>query len=235
MIFAGGEKLREETRRLYADRFGVRLLEGYGVTETGPVLAVNTPKHNRPGSVGRLLPGIEARITPVPGIEQGGRLCVRGPNIMRGYLQAGAPVPLADGWYDTGDIVSLSPERFVTIQGRAKRFAKIGGEMVSLAAAEALAQSLWPNFAHAVIARPDPRKGEALHLITTNKDADAGTLLAEARRRGMSEIMVPRTIHVLEKMPLLGTGKIDIPAVERMFPQAADALVPELEDCHNAL
>jgi acyl-[acyl-carrier-protein]-phospholipid O-acyltransferase/long-chain-fatty-acid--[acyl-carrier-protein] ligase len=230
MIFAGGEKLRDETRRLYADRFGVRLLEGYGVTETGPVLAVNTPKHNRPGSVGRLLPGIEARIVPVPGIAQGGRLCVRGPNIMRGYLRAGAPVPLEDGWYDTGDIVALSPERFVTILGRAKRFAKIGGEMVSLAAAESLAQSLWPDCAHAVIARPDPRKGEALHLVTTHKDADARALLAESRRRGISEIMVPRTIHVLEKMPLLGTGKIDIPAVERMLPLTVGALADEFAD-----
>jgi acyl-[acyl-carrier-protein]-phospholipid O-acyltransferase/long-chain-fatty-acid--[acyl-carrier-protein] ligase len=230
MIFAGGEKLRDETRRLYADRFGVRLLEGYGVTETGPVLAVNTPKHNRPGSVGRLLPGIEARIVPVPGIEQGGRLCVRGPNIMRGYLRAGAPAPLPDGWYDTGDIVTLSPERFVTIQGRAKRFAKIGGEMVSLAAAEALAQSLWPAFAHAVLARPDPRKGEALHLVTTHKDADVRALLAEARQRGISEIMVPRILHVIEKMPLLGTGKIDIPAVERMFPLVVCAPADEFAD-----
>jgi acyl-[acyl-carrier-protein]-phospholipid O-acyltransferase/long-chain-fatty-acid--[acyl-carrier-protein] ligase len=224
MIFAGGERLRDETRRLYADHLGVRLLEGYGVTETGPVLAVNTPKHNRPGSVGRLLPGIEARIVPVPGIAQGGRLCVRGPNIMRGYLHAGAPVPLEDGWYDTGDIVTLSPENFVTIQGRAKRFAKIGGEMVSLAAAESLAQALWPEFAHAVIARPDPRKGEALLLVTTHKDADIRALLAEARRRGISELMVPRAVHVIEKMPLLGTGKTDIPALERMIP-AADPTV----------
>jgi acyl-[acyl-carrier-protein]-phospholipid O-acyltransferase/long-chain-fatty-acid--[acyl-carrier-protein] ligase len=230
MIFAGGEKLREETRRLYADRFGVRLLEGYGVTETGPVLAVNTPKHNRPGSVGRLLPGIEARIVPVPGIEQGGRLWVRGPNIMLGYLRAGAPEPLPDGWYDTGDIVTLSPERFVTIAGRAKRFAKIGGEMVSLAAAELLAQSLWPSFAHAVIARPDPRKGQALHLVTTNPDAGIPGLLGEARRRGMSELMVPRALHVIENMPMLGTGKIDIPAVERMIEISTEPAAQELVD-----
>jgi acyl-[acyl-carrier-protein]-phospholipid O-acyltransferase/long-chain-fatty-acid--[acyl-carrier-protein] ligase len=230
MIFAGGERLREDTRRLYADRFGVRLLQGYGVTETGPVLAVNTPKHNRPGSVGRLLPGIEARIVPVPGIEQGGRLCVRGPNIMLGYLRAGEPEPVAEGWYDTGDIVTLSPERFVTIQGRARRFAKVGGEMVSLAAAEGLAQSLWPSFAHAVIARPDPRKGEALHLVTTKPDAGLASLMAEARRLGLSELMVPRVAHVIDTMPLLGTGKIDIPAVERMIDVTATPAARERVD-----
>jgi acyl-[acyl-carrier-protein]-phospholipid O-acyltransferase/long-chain-fatty-acid--[acyl-carrier-protein] ligase len=231
MIFAGGEKLREETRRLYADRFGVRLLEGYGVTETGPVLAVSTPKHNRPGSVGRLLPGMDLRIDPVPGIKAGGRLIVRGPNVMLGYLRAGAGGVLErpeEGWYDTGDIVTCSPERFITIVGRVKRFAKVGGEMVSLAAAESLASALWPGFAHAVISQPDPRKGEALLLVTTNPDASAADLLAEARRRGMGEIMVPRSVRVIGKMPLLGTGKIDIPAVERMMAERMPARTPAL-------
>jgi acyl-[acyl-carrier-protein]-phospholipid O-acyltransferase/long-chain-fatty-acid--[acyl-carrier-protein] ligase len=231
MIFAGGEKLREETRRLYADRFGVRLLEGYGVTETGPVLAVSTPKHNRPGSVGRLLPGMDLRIDPVPGIKAGGRLIVRGPNVMLGYLRAGAGGVLErpeEGWYDTGDIVTCSPERFITIVGRVKRFAKVGGEMVSLAAAESQASALWPGFAHAVISQPDPRKGEALLLVTTNPDASAADLLAEARRRGMGEIMVPRSVRVIGKMPLLGTGKIDIPAVERMMAERMPARTPAL-------
>ena len=162
-IFAGAEKVREETRHLFADRFGVRILEGYGATETSPVLALNTAMQCRPGTVGRFMPGIDWRLEPVAGIETGGRLHVRGPNVMLGYLHETAPgvlEPPEDGWYDTGDIVSVDGAGFVTIVGRVKRFAKIGGEMVSMAAAEALAASLWPEAQHAVISLPDPRKGE---------------------------------------------------------------------------
>jgi acyl-[acyl-carrier-protein]-phospholipid O-acyltransferase/long-chain-fatty-acid--[acyl-carrier-protein] ligase len=222
-IFAGGERLREETRRLYADRFGVRLLEGYGVTETSPVLALNTPMHFRPGTVGRLLPGMEFRLDPVPGVEEGGRLVVRGPNVMLGYLRADAPGELQkpeDGWYDTGDIVTCGADRYVTILGRARRFAKIGGEMISMTAAEALAQACWPNAAHAVISIPDARKGEALLLATTQPDATAKALLHHARERGVAEIMVPRLVHVLPTLPVLGTGKLDYPTIERELAKA---------------
>ena len=116
-IFAGAEKVREETRHLFADRFGVRVLEGYGATETSPVLALNTAMQCRPGTVGRFLPGIEWRLEPVAGIETGGRLHVRGPNVMLGYLRETAPgvlEPPEDGWYDTGDIVSVDDAGFVT-------------------------------------------------------------------------------------------------------------------------
>jgi acyl-[acyl-carrier-protein]-phospholipid O-acyltransferase/long-chain-fatty-acid--[acyl-carrier-protein] ligase len=217
-IFAGGEALREETRHLYADRFGVRILQGYGVTETGPVLALNTPMFSRPGTVGRLLPGIEHRLAPVEGVDAGGRLQVRGPNVMLGYLRPEAPgviEKLDDGWYDTGDIVDCDAQRFITIRGRARRFAKIGGEMVSLAAAEALAARLWPGASHAVLSVPDRRKGEALVLVTTEQNADARALLAFGRAQSVAELMVPRIVEVIDKMPLLGTGKIDIPALER--------------------
>jgi acyl-[acyl-carrier-protein]-phospholipid O-acyltransferase/long-chain-fatty-acid--[acyl-carrier-protein] ligase len=230
-IFAGGEVLREETRHLYADRFGVRILQGYGVTETGPVLALNTPMFSRPGSVGRLLPGMEHRLAPVDGVDAGGRLQVRGPNVMLGYLRADAPgviETLEDGWYDTGDIVDCDAQRFVTILGRARRFAKIGGEMVSMAAAEALAAKLWPDASHAVLCVPDARKGEALVLVTTQRHADARALLAFARQNLVAELMVPRVVEVIDKMPLLGTGKIDIPGLEAMRGVAplAEALEP---------
>ena len=218
-IFAGAERVREETRRLYADRFGVRLFEGYGVTETAPVLAVNTPMHHRPGTVGRLLPGIEWRLEPVEGIDGGGRLHVRGPNVMLGYLRADAPGELeapVEGWYDTGDIVDIDAHRFVTILGRVRRFAKIAGEMVSMAAAEALAANVWPDASHAVLAVPDPRRGEQLLLVTTQADAAMPVLQAAARARGVVEIMVPRSIRVIDRMPLLGSGKIDYPAVARL-------------------
>ncbi len=218
-IFSGAEKLREETRRLYAEKFGVRVLEGYGATETSPVLALNTPMHSKPGAAGRLLPGMDYRLDPVEGIAEGGRLVVRGPNVMLGYLRATAPgvlEPLADGWYDTGDICMVDSERFVTIVARARRFAKIAGEMVSMPAAEALAASLWPAAAHAVVAIADGRKGEALVLLTTQPDAAGAALLAHARARGAAEIAVPRIIRVTPALPLLGSGKIDYAAATRM-------------------
>jgi acyl-[acyl-carrier-protein]-phospholipid O-acyltransferase/long-chain-fatty-acid--[acyl-carrier-protein] ligase len=218
-IFAGAERVREETRRLYAERFGVRVLEGYGATETAPVLALNTAMHARAGAAGRMLPGIEWRLEPVAGIAEGGRLLVRGPNVMLGYLRAAAPgvlEPPASGWYDTGDIVTIDGAGFVTIRGRARRFAKIAGEMVSMAAAEALAEALWPGCAHAVIAVPDARKGEALLLVTTRADATAADLLAHARGQGVVEIMVPRAVRVVPELPLLGTGKVDYPAISRL-------------------
>ncbi len=222
-IFAGAEKVREETRHLFADRFGARVLEGFGATETAPVLALNTAMHCRPGTVGRFLPGIAHRIEPVAGIETGGRLFVHAPNVMLGYLRETAPGVLEappSGWYDTGDIVSVDGAGFVTILGRARRFAKIGGEMVSMGAAEALAASLWPEAQHAVISLPDPRKGESLLLVTSRQDADAQQILAAARTRMIAEIMVPRAVLSVPSLPLLGTGKIDYPAVQLLAEDA---------------
>jgi acyl-[acyl-carrier-protein]-phospholipid O-acyltransferase/long-chain-fatty-acid--[acyl-carrier-protein] ligase len=218
-IFAGAEKVRDETKRRFAERFGVRVLEGYGVTETSPVLAMNTAMHNRPGTVGRKLPGIEHRLEPVPGVASGGRLLVRGPNVMLGYLRAGAPgvlEPPEGGWYDTGDIVDIAADGFVSITGRAKRFAKIAGEMVSMGAAEALVAALWPQDRHAVVAVPDARKGEALLLLTTRKAAAPADILALARSQGIAEIAVPRTVMEVPAIPLLGTGKVDYPAVQKL-------------------
>jgi acyl-[acyl-carrier-protein]-phospholipid O-acyltransferase/long-chain-fatty-acid--[acyl-carrier-protein] ligase len=218
-IFAGAEKVREETRRLFADRFGVRILEGYGATETAAVLATNTAMQCRPGTVGRLLPDIEWRLEPVAGIDTGGRLHVRGPNVMLGYVRETAPgvlEPPPDGWYDTGDIVSIDDAGFLTIIGRAKRFAKIGGEMVSMAAAEALVAALWPEEKHAVISLPDPRKGESLLLVTNRQNADARDIIAYARSRQVPELMIPRAILYVSSVPLLATGKVDYPAIQRL-------------------
>ncbi|BCA61371.1 2-acyl-glycerophospho-ethanolamine acyltransferase [Sphingomonas sp. HMP9] len=211
-IFAGAERVRDETRRTYADKFGLRILEGYGATEAAPVIAVNTPMHFQAGSVGRLMPGIEARLDAVPGIEEGGRLSVRGPNIMAGYLKADAPSllqPPADGWHDTGDIVTIDAGGFVVIRGRAKRFAKIGGEMVSLPAVEGYAAKVWPAAEHAVVTRPDMRKGEQLVLFTTERAATAAVLQAWARANGIAELSVPRDLRIVDALPVLGTGKID--------------------------
>ncbi|WP_342657049.1 acyl-[ACP]--phospholipid O-acyltransferase [Sphingomonas sp. NY01] len=211
-IFAGAERVRDETRATYAHKFGLRIMEGYGATEASPVIAVNTPMHFQAGSVGRLLPGMEARLDAVPGIADGGRLSIRGPNIMAGYLKADAPgvlQPPEDGWHDSGDIVTIDRAGFVAIRGRAKRFAKIGGEMVSLPAVEGYAAKVWPQGDHAVVTRPDARKGEQLVLFTTQHDAAAAAFQAWGRANGVTELAIPRDIRVVAALPVLGTGKLD--------------------------
>lgn len=218
-IFAGAEKVRDETRRAYSDKFGLRIMEGYGATEAAPVIAVNTPMHFQAGSVGRLLPAIEARLESVPGIEEGGRLFIRGPNVMAGYYLAAEPgilQPPKDGWHDTGDIVTIDESGFVTIKGRAKRFAKIGGEMVSLPAVEGYAAALWPDDAHAIVAKPDPKKGEALIMFTTTKDATPKALQVWAKANGVTELMIPKDMRVVDELPVLGTGKIDYVTLGKM-------------------
>lgn len=212
LAVAGAEKLKEETARIMADTFGVRVMEGYGATETAPALAINTPMYFKRGTVGRFLPGIEVKLEKVPGVEEGGRLFVRGNNIMRGYLKADKPGVLQQpqgGWYDTGDIVSLDEEGFVKIQGRAKRFAKIAGEMISLSAVETALAEIWPDCVYAVISVPDEKKGEQLILFTNRKDCDRKALQAEFKAKGLSELALPKTITYMEQIPLTGTGKTD--------------------------
>jgi acyl-[acyl-carrier-protein]-phospholipid O-acyltransferase/long-chain-fatty-acid--[acyl-carrier-protein] ligase len=217
-IVAGAEKVREETHNLMRDRFGgVPVLEGYGATEAAPIIAINLPNDNRRGTVGALMPCMEARLEPVEGITGGGRLLVRGPNVMAGYLRPDgileAPV---DGWLDTGDIVSMTDDNWITILGRAKRFAKVGGEMVSLTAAEDLVLSLWPDNRHAVIAMPDPKKGERLILFTDRTDAAATAIVEHAQSLGAPEIAVPRKIVKVPEIPVLGTGKTDYVTIQRL-------------------
>jgi acyl-[acyl-carrier-protein]-phospholipid O-acyltransferase/long-chain-fatty-acid--[acyl-carrier-protein] ligase len=218
-ILAGAEPVKETTRRTYMEKFGLRILEGYGVTETAPALALNTPMFNKFGTVGRILPGMEARLEKVEGVEEGGRLYVRGPNVMLGYLKVENPgvlEPPPEGWHDTGDIVTIDEQGFVTIKGRARRFAKVGGEMISLAAVEALASELWPNALSAVAAVADPRKGERLILLTQQKGATRADFHAFAKAKHASDLMSPSEVWVLDKLPVLGTGKVDMMAVGKL-------------------
>lgn len=218
-VFAGAEKLKEETRKLWSEKYGVRIFEGYGATETAPALSTNTPMHNRPGTVGRLLPAITHELEDVPGIEEGGKLIVTGPNIMKGYLLSSNPgqlQPPANGKYDTGDIVEFDEDGYITIKGRAKRFAKIAGEMVSLTAVETYLALLWPDYQHAVVAIPDSKKGEALVLVTDHPDANRNAISKYASQNGISELSVPRIIKTVTKVPLLGTGKTDYVGVKQL-------------------
>ena len=228
-VVAGAEAVKESTRKTWGEKFGLRILEGYGVTECGPVVALNTPMFNRFGTVGRLLPGQDWRLEPVPGIDEGGRLSLRGPNIMLGYLRPERPGTIEappQGWHDTGDIVAIDAQGFVTIKGRAKRFAKIAGEMVSLASVEAIAAELWPDAPSAVAAVPDARKGERLVLFTEAKDATRAAYQSFAKGKGLPEIAMPAEVVVLERLPMLGTGKVDQVSVVKLARERAAGEAP---------
>lgn len=229
-VFAGAEKLRAETRRLWMDKFGIQVLEAYGTTEASPALTINTRMNNKIGTVGKFIPSLDYHLSPVPGIEQGGRLYVKGPNVMRGYInpESGRIVPTAaqlnegqapiEGWYDTGDIVDIDDQGYVSILGRAKRFAKIGGEMISLVAIEEHLGHIYPKDHHVIVTVPDSRKGERLILLTTAK-IDRMDLIQALRDRGLAELMIPREIMTVDQIPLLATGKIDFRATKIMADQ----------------
>jgi len=220
-VVAGAEKLHDSTRDLWADKFGIRILEGYGATETAPVASVNTPMDFRAGSVGRLMPNMQYKLEDIPGIEDAGQLHLFGPNIMQGYLLADNPGKLippksiyGDGWYDTGDIVHIDEDGFVNIRGRSKRFAKVGGEMVSLTAVEQLAVKAWPDAQHASTSLPDAKKGEQVILLTTQKEATTKQIAVASS--GINAISLPKKVFVVDAIPVLATGKTNYPEVTKL-------------------
>ncbi len=217
-VVAGAEKLHDSTRALWADKFGIRILEGYGATETSPVASVNTPMDYKADTVGRLMPDMKYKLEDIPGIEGAGKLHLYGPNIMQGYLLSDNPGKLippesvfGKGWYDTGDIVHVDKDGFVSIRGRSKRFAKVSGEMVSLTAIEAHATKAWPDAQHASTCLPDPKKGEQVILLTTQKGAGSKQLAESAK--GVHAIGLPKRIFVVNSIPVLATGKTNYPEV----------------------
>lgn len=219
LAVCGAERLRDETRAFLKKKYGLVLLEGYGVTEAAPVVAANQIEANRPGTVGRLVAGMEARLVPVEGIPGAGKLLVRGPNVMRGYMSPDAPghiTPPPEGWHDTGDVVSMDEDGFIAIRGRLKRFAKVGGETVSLAVVENIAAALWPDNAHAAVAVADPRKGEQIVLVTDAAEADRLAMVGWAQNHGVAELSLPRRLVLAESIPVLATGKTDYVAVQKM-------------------
>jgi acyl-[acyl-carrier-protein]-phospholipid O-acyltransferase/long-chain-fatty-acid--[acyl-carrier-protein] ligase len=218
-VVAGAEKLNEEVRNVYVDKFGIRILEGYGATECAPVLAVNTPMANRLGSVGTLIPGLEAKLEQVPGIADGALLSVRGPNVMLGYYLYDRPGVIEatnDGWHSTGDIVHIDEDGFLFIKGRVKRFAKIAGEMVSLETAESIANHASPAHQHAASTQNDAARGENIVLFTTDTALTREALGLSAKTLGYPELAIAKKLVVIETLPLLGTGKTDYISLKAM-------------------
>jgi len=229
-VIAGAEKLKPKTRQSWLDKFGVRIFEAYGVTEAAPAIASNTPMHDKPGTVGRLMPKIEYFLQPVEGISQGGRLCVRGPNIMQGYIKPENPgvietpnvEKLGDYWYDTGDIVSIDDEGYVTILGREKRFAKVAGEMVSLAAVEDLVAATDHDSIHAAVYIEDDKKGEQIVLFSTAQDLTRDKIAKICKEKQCSELHIPKMVVLIKELPVLATGKINYSQLIEMAKKAMD-------------
>ena len=220
-LIAGAEKVQTATLDTWARKFGVRILEGYGATECSPMISLNTRMEPGVGSAGRLVPGLEHKLEAVEGVTEGGRLFVRGPNVMKGYLNpdANAKFRALDGWYDTGDIVHVDADGYLHIRGRMKRFAKVSGEMVSLTAVEDAFAGAFPQFglrcAVAVIAKPDEDKGEKLIAVTNEPKLQLADLRAAIKAKGLSNLCAPREIVVVPSIPKLGTGKTNHRELEK--------------------
>jgi len=216
VVVCGGEKLNEAVAEQWLRQFGLRIMEGYGATECGPAMALNTPLCYRPGTVGRFMPGVEHRLVRVSGIERGGALHVRSPNLMKGYYfveQPGRLQParseIGPGWYSTGDVVDIDDEGYLRILGRVKRFAKIAGEMVSLELVERIAYEASPGCKHAATVEELSGAGESTVLFTTDPMLDRIGLHQAARRLGARDLAVARRIIKVPALPLLGSGKTD--------------------------
>jgi acyl-[acyl-carrier-protein]-phospholipid O-acyltransferase/long-chain-fatty-acid--[acyl-carrier-protein] ligase len=227
-VFAGAEPLTRQTEDLWYEKFGIRILQGYGVTETSPGLAANTPLGYRRGSVGRFMPGLDYKLIDVPGINNGKRLLIKGENVMKGYIlpdQPGQIIPTHSddagaGWHDTGDIVHIDEDGYIFIRGRAKRFAKVGSEMVSLAAVEQMVNDLWPEYRHAAVSKRDELKGEVIILFTEYPEASRTDLVSYSKEQGISELHIPKQLIQIEELPVLTSGKIDYISLQTQLDQS---------------
>ena len=230
-MFGGAEAVKPDTRNMWMERLGIRVMEGYGSTECSPVITANNRIFNRFGSIGKLMPAIKYRIEPVDGIEKGGELVIKGPNIMLGYIlpdNPGVLVPLEDGWYHTGDVVEIDEIGFVYIKDRIKRFAKIGGEMVSLNAVQEMVcnayELMGAEFQYGVVAIPHESKGEQIVLVTNNRQVEQDVLHNYIKNNGMSELYLPRVILYKDQLPVFATGKADNVTLKK---QVLEELMPE--------
>ncbi len=236
VVLTGAEKLQPQLAQAFEDRFGIRPIEGYGVTECAPVIAVNCPDFraagyfqpaSRRGTVGQPLPGVSMQIVDPDSFaslppDTPGLLLVKGPNVMKGYLGRDDLTANAmhDGWYITGDIAKLDEDGFLTITDRLSRFSKIGGEMVSHGRVEeALQQAAGSEMqVFAVTGIPDEKKGERLAVLHTLDEARIPEILGQLASNGLPNLFIPSRGNFVkvEALPMLGTGKMDLRGLKRI-------------------
>jgi acyl-[acyl-carrier-protein]-phospholipid O-acyltransferase/long-chain-fatty-acid--[acyl-carrier-protein] ligase len=240
LVMAGAEKLREPVAKAFQEKFTLELLEGYGCTEMAPVVCANGPdfeagkdtqKSNKPGTVGRPLPGIAVRVVDPAGMQplppdQEGLLLVKGPNRMMGYL--GQPVRTAevtlDGWYVTGDIAAVDDEGFVRITDRLSRFSKIGGEMVPHLKVEEAVYAIVGDCACAVTGIPDEQRGERLAVLYARPDMAPDDVWRRLSETDLPKLWLPKreNIYQVDGVPTLGSGKIDLRGVKAKAQELAE-------------
>jgi acyl-[acyl-carrier-protein]-phospholipid O-acyltransferase/long-chain-fatty-acid--[acyl-carrier-protein] ligase len=215
LVVAGADKVPDWLRSAFSEQQDIQLLEGYGATETSPVISVNIPGENRPGSVGRPLPGVQVRIVGVDSgaelpIGREGKILVKGDLVMKGYFDdlEETSLRVEDGWYETGDMGLIDEDGYLWHKGRLKRFVKIGGEMVSLVLVESVLESLLPEGVECcVVEIPDARKGANLAVAVSGKVDEKHLIAALAKQ--LPPVAVPRKFVVLEELPKMGSGKVD--------------------------
>jgi len=230
-VFAGGEPVRAYTRQRWAERFGRRIFEGYGAAEASPLISTNTPMDDRPGTLGRLMPGIEHRLLPVGKEGVAGRLAIRGPNVMLGYFVADRPgeiqPPVCEagpGWFDTGETVTVDGEDYLRRAGEQPRRARVNGEWISLGEIEAQAERIWPDGSHHALALPDFRLGECVVLVTTSRNANLQEYRERSDAAGSKAGRDPVHLVLLDSLPRDAGGVVDEAAIY----QQVEPLLPTL-------
>jgi len=222
LMVAGADKCPDDLRAGYKEKHGVTLLEGYGATETSPVVSANTLEYNRPGSIGKVIPNTQVRIEHLEtgkecGSGEVGKILVKGDLVMKGYLNAPELTSevLVDGWYNTGDMGYLDADGYLWHSGRYKRFVKVGGEMVSLVKVEnVMEQHLPEGVSCCVVEIPDEMKGATIVAAVTREINKVAIL--RAMGKDLPNIALPRQFFVIEELPMMGTGKIDFRTVTQL-------------------
>ncbi len=220
---AGADKLPDWLREEYRTKHQVELFEGYGATETSPVITANSPGFNKPGSIGRPLPGVQVKIVDIDsgkllGQGQEGKILVKGDLVMKGYLGdvEETALRIEDGWYETGDMGVEDEEGYYWHRGRLKRFIKIGGEMVSLVQVEAVLEKILPTACECcAVEIPDKRKGAIVGVALS--EAIDEKAVRDAIGSLLPTIAIPRHFLVMEELPKMGSGKVDFRTTQILF------------------
>ena len=222
-VFSSGERLSPETRQLWQEKFGIRIIEGYGATEASPIVTLNTPLFFDKATVGRIMPGIEYKIEPVDGIEKGGNFFIKGPNLMKGYLREGKGFEPLEDWYDTGDVLSMDQNNMLTIEARLKRFAKISGEMVSLDTVEKWVREYSDKKQYGAVNLPDQRKGEKIILYTTDSELTVEALRGYWSSQKLPMLALPNQVVYMKDLPMLASGKINYRELNKIAKESLSA------------